>query len=310
MEKIKEIKVKKGTEEVVVPAAISQIYYNDKNNLEISNNTDTDEAGSKINIVAKGAIQLKPGVTKKGKSAAIALDSENDTVNPTEVLVQVTNGADGEYKDKTMRLKLQAAEVVLDTKDAYTGDYDPAEIHIKARCDNKENPVYVKQHARAFDFRCHNHGGIALQIAGKDSSGHENKIKFESDRTNGIEFPYTYSGTYSGEGGKGLEFATFNNVHTSIFTYDYRFNKDGNIYAVTRGVPAETENGKIDYPTQTDDFKDIITGDTPKTTWEELVKTINTLNQQVGSNISVVSVLKNLIKWAQEQGFQLIDFSM
>lgn len=271
MEQIKQIKVKNTSgENITVDAALSQIYYNAKGNLEISTDAEHDEAGAKLNLVSKGAIQLKPGLTKKGKSAAIALDSEFDTVNPTEVLVQVTNGADGDYKDKTMRLKLQAAEIVLDTKDAYIGDFSTDEIHVKARCDNKNNPIYVKHHGRAFDFRCHDHGGIALQIAGKDSDSHENKIKFESDRTNAIT---QSAGTYNGEGGKGLEFATFNNLHTSIFTNDYRFNKDGKIYAVTREAPVSVD-GKTDYPTQGDDFKDVL-NENLSCTWEDLVKLVH-----------------------------------
>lgn len=68
---------------------------------------------------------------------------------------------------------------------------------------------YLKVRAQAIDLRCEKHGGIALQPKGYDSDGNMNKIKFEHG------------------GGDGLEFGTFNAEKTSIFTDEYRFNKDG-----------------------------------------------------------------------------------
>lgn len=106
-----------------------------------------------------------------------------------------------------------------------------------------------------------------MQIAGQDGSNHENKIKFESDRTTNIG----EDATYASVGGKGLEFGTFNNLHTSLYTGDYRFKDDAYVYGVTRG-PLETNTltGKIDYPTQYDDFKDIL-NETHKATWKEII---------------------------------------
>lgn len=68
---------------------------------------------------------------------------------------------------------------------------------------------YLKVRAQAIDLRCEKHGGIALQPKGYDSDGNMNKIKFEHG------------------GGDGLEFGTFNSQKTSIFTDEYRFNKNG-----------------------------------------------------------------------------------
>ena len=68
---------------------------------------------------------------------------------------------------------------------------------------------YLKVRAQAIDLRCEKHGGIALQPKGYDNEGNMNKIKFEHG------------------GGDGLEFGTFNAEKTSIFTNEYRFNKDG-----------------------------------------------------------------------------------
>jgi hypothetical protein len=151
------------------------------------------------------------------------------------------------------------------------------EIHIEAKFDDfgkvsgfdgdDEQWAELKLHSRNLDLRCHDHGGIALQIAGHDGRGNENKIKFESDRTTQIGA----TKNYSGEGGKGLEFGTFNNEHASLFCGDYRFKKDAQVYAVTRETPTQTSTGKIDYPTQADDFKDVINAATPSATWDEII---------------------------------------
>ena len=132
-----------------------------------------------------------------------------------------------------------------------------------------EEYAELKIEARNVDIRCYDHGGIALQPCGKDGDDFENKIKFESSRISPLGTIGTIS--YADEGGKGLEFGTFNNEHTSLFTGDYRFNKDGKVYAVTRGTP-ETSDGKTDYPTQEDDFKDIVDS-TLGVTWGEIIKT-------------------------------------
>lgn len=152
------------------------------------------------------------------------------------------------------------------------------EINLEAKFDDFGDSEYngydgydeqwaeFKIKSRNLDLRCNGHGGIALQIAGKDSGHHENKIKFESDRVNNIGA----TGSYCGEGGKGLEFGTFNNEHASLFCGDYRFKGDADVYGVTRGALELNSKGKTDYPTQTDDFKDIL-DPTNKATWNEII---------------------------------------
>ena len=135
---------------------------------------------------------------------------------------------------------------------------------------NKEKWAELKIKSRNIDLRCNNHGGIALQIAGKDGDDNENKIKFESDRIT----PVTEAASYNGEGGKGLEFGTFNNLHTSLYTGDYRFKGTGSVYGVTRGELETTDTGKMDYPTQSDDFKDIL-DENNKATWNEIISAAN-----------------------------------
>lgn len=121
---------------------------------------------------------------------------------------------------------------------------------------------YLKVRAQAIDLRCEDHGGIALQPKGNDGDGHENKIKFEHG------------------GGDGLEFGTFNTEHTSLFTGDYRFNKNGVIRLATRTTQVSDKADANDattaykYVKAADDFYDNIDSNDPTCTWEDIVKFI------------------------------------
>ena len=269
--------------------ALEGIYVNPSNNLEINASVG---GGEKLNLVASDAIQIKPG-----DGEPLQLDCEQnsglaDKGDPNEYGVKVCNG-NMPKASRVVGLKLNAAELILDTQKANTTEYDPEEFQVKFRYDKKENPIYAKMKARAFDLRCMNHGGIALQIAGQDSGSHENKIKFESDRT-------TVPGAtavYNGEGGKGLEFGTFNNEHSSLYTGDYRFKGDAYVYGVTRNTPAMNANGKTDYPTQGDDFKDVITPSTPKATWNEILDAADkckNLNETITAEVTRAALSGNV----------------
>lgn len=103
-------------------------------------------------------------------------------------------------------------------------------------------------------------GNVLISPKGTDSQNHENKIIFK------------------GVGQK--EFGAFNSGDASIYTNRYRFNEDGIIYPVTRGVPVNTYNIEgdassgikdINYPTQSDGFKDIINNN-KSCTWGDVVK--------------------------------------
>lgn len=121
---------------------------------------------------------------------------------------------------------------------------------------------YLKVRAHAIDLRCEDHGGIALQPKGFDSDDNMNKIKFEHG------------------GGDGLEFGTFNTEHTSLFTGDYRFNKNGVIKLATRTTVASDKADLSDsttaykYVKAADDFYDNIDANDPTCTWEDIVKYI------------------------------------
>lgn len=250
--------------------ALKAIWVNTSNNFEINAGA---AGGEKLNLVAGDAIQIKTG-----DGEPLQLDCEQNTVDINEYGVKVCNGAMPKAT-RVVGLKVNAAELTLDTQKANTAEFDPEEFQIKVRNDKwnggeqigTTGPIYLKAKARAFDFRCYDHGGIALQIAGHDGSGHENKIKFESDRTTQIGA----TPSYCKEGGKGLEFGTFNNEHSSLYTGDYRFKGDAEVYGVTRNAPVQSSTGKIDYPTQGDDFKDVINASTPHATWNEILDAAN-----------------------------------
>lgn len=276
--------------------SVAGVGLNAKNNLEISNRPDstianpvtTSSTGDKVNIVSNGSIQIKPGMKDESKAGEVAFDNEFNTADPYELKMHICNGAKvgdtDKYAKDTMALKLNVAEITLDTKKANEdkeegatkGKFDPKEMKIRVCCDkwNKgksvdgsAGPQYAKWEARAHDIRCFDHGGIALQIAGADGDNHENKIKFESDRTSGIgETP-----VYCGEGGKGVEFGTFNTEKASLYVGEYRFRGESKVYGVTRNNLYKNEKGKTDYEKQSDDFADV-KDETKCATWNDIIK--------------------------------------
>lgn len=247
----------------------------DKHNLTILTTVEDqyekngEMKGGKINIEPISDLQMKPGDD--------IIMCSHHREDPTEVSVKIHDG-----EDHPVKLQVNAADILLTTKDknktktkdengadTNTALYDdPSVLNVTVNS-AKNTRGYLKVRAQAIDLRCEANGGIALQPKGNDSNDHENKIKFEHN------------------GGDGKEFGTFNTEKTSIFTDEYRFNKDGYVYAVTRGplettykTPNDPASGvkKIDYPTQADDFKDIL-DNTLKCTWEELVIAVNKIKE-------------------------------
>ena len=155
---------------------------------------------------------------------------------------------------------------------------------------------YLKVRAQAIDLRCEKHGGIALQPKGYDSDGNMNKIKFEHG------------------GGDGLEFGTFNAEKASIFTDEYRFNKDG-VWKMARrktelsGKTIVDEgtipNGKVatgmykyiknDSNNQligcepADDFYDFIDVSDEQCTTKDIIKTAYALNNYPGVHTKITN---------------------
>ena len=229
----------------------SFLYMNDKGNLCLETTAENTPAGKKgkINIEANDDIQIKPGDD-------IMLYGDHRGEGKTdEVSIKVMDGT-GE-NDVPAKLQVNMSEITLTTKDKAGADAGVLDINVNKA---KNTKGYLKVRAQAIDLRCEANGGIALQPKGNDGDGNENKIKFEHN------------------GGDGKEFGTFNTEKTSIFTDEYRFKGDGNVYAVTRGalettykVDNDPSSGvkKIDYPTQGDDFKDIpVTEEGSNCTWD------------------------------------------
>lgn len=246
--------------------------------------------GGKINIEPYTDLQIKAGDD-------ITLYSHHRE-DPEELSVKVLNGAEISATDQAaideypVDLQLNASNVILTTKDkaitiseknkarAAVNKGDTADkanimnveiktgVKAKKATASKGQYGYLKVRANAIDLRCEDHGGIAIQPKGYDSDGNMNKIKFEHG------------------GGDGLEFGTFNTEKSSLFTGEYRFNKNGEIYLATRETEAsgKTDDGVFDnnpagkdatnaykYVKQADDFYDVIDANDPHCTWGDIV---------------------------------------
>ena len=208
--------------------------------------------GGKINIEPISDLQVKAGDD-------IILYSHHRPVDKQdEVSVKVTDG-----DDVPVKLQLNAAEMTLTTKDKTGDDANVFDINVNSE---KNTKGYLKVRAQAIDLRSESHGGIALQPKGSDGQNHMNKIKFEHG------------------GGDGLEFGTFNTEKTSIFTDEYRFNREGVWKMATRekevsdkyDVSDETTHYK--YTKQADDFYDVIAQDDEQCKTKDIIKTAFALN--------------------------------
>jgi len=158
-----------------------------------------------------GNIAFKPGddiefwAHKRGTS-------KNDEVS-IKMLTEVPKASDPTKTDEVAaKLQLNVADIVLTSKDKQTKS-DEMNVTVNKAANTRG---YLKVRAQAIDLRCEEAGGIALQPKGYDGNGNMDKIKFEHG------------------GGDGLEFGTFNTEHTSLYTDDYRFKKDGVIKLSTR----------------------------------------------------------------------------
>ena len=243
----------------------SFLYLNDKGNLCLettAENTPANKKG-KLNIESRDDIQIKPGDD-------IMLYGDHRGEGKTdEVSIKVMDGT-GE-DDVPAKLQVNMSEITLTTKDKTGNDSNVLDININRA---KNTKGYLKVRAQAIDLRCEDHGGIALQPKGEDSDHNMNKIKFEHG------------------GGDGLEFGTFNTEKTSIFTDEYRFNKEGVWKMATRSKVASDKADASDptttykYVKQADDFYDIIDSSDAVATTESIIKSSNALN---GTNIRTVN---------------------
>lgn len=264
-EQINKIFLSNGTE--IDASTFLYFLLSAKGNIEIG-------SPKNINFEPTKSIKFKPG---SGAQVEFLADHTGDL---GEVLLKALVAVDAEGNDLAaelpIRFKFNCNEIEFNKKGA--AEVDTFDIKYKTGRKENKGDVYcqAKMKARSWDIRCMEHGGIALQPNGQDGDGHENKIKFESNRVSNIGG----AARYNGSGGDGMEFGTFNNEHSSLFTGDYRFNGDAPIYGVTRGELVEDSvTGKVDYPTQADDFKDIIPDDQKSNpiTWNDIIKAVQYL---------------------------------
>lgn len=240
---------------------LKNVYINDKGNLNIETSAEIGNTKKgKINIESMDDIQIKPGDD-------ITFYSHHRVGNEEEVAIKIMNGAEliPQKSDYPVKLQINCSEINLTTKDKDLHPKDGSKANVMDVVVNqsKNKKGYLKVRAQAIDLRCEEHGGIALQPKGRDGQGNMNKIKFEHG------------------GGDGLEFATFNTEKTSIFTEEYRFNKNGVIKIATRqSEPSDKADLSDDtttykYTKQSDDFYDVISPGDPTCTWEDIVKYIH-----------------------------------
>lgn len=175
-----------------------------------------------------GDIALKPGddiqyashhrePKKRDKIVVKNIDGEDNPVKlnvvagEIELAVGTTKNPKTATRKKDKTTGADTAEAMFKPTDAKTLDVKILTGNVLDEGGNNERDerAYLKVRAQAIDLRCEKHGGIALQPKGYDSDGNMNKIKFEHG------------------GGDGLEFGTFNTEKTSIFTDEYRFNREG-----------------------------------------------------------------------------------
>ena len=223
----------------------------------VSGNNINIEPRESVDTTKGGNISLKPGDD-------IELCSHHRVAaNQDEVSVKVIDG-----DDVPVKLQVNAAEMTLTTKDK-TGD-NAAVFDVTVNS-AKNTRGYLKVRAQAIDLRSESHGGIALQPKGYDGdqTPHMNKIKFEHG------------------GGDGLEFGTFNTEHTSLYTNDYRFKKDGLIKLSTRtpvvtysNYQANDDTTHYTYTKQADDFYDVIDNNDPTCTWNDILVAVNYIKSQ------------------------------
>lgn len=213
-----------------------------------------------------GDVQIKPGDD-------ITLESHHrSTDKRDEITVKTSNGQSGNAK-APVKLQIIAADMTLSSK-GKTEDSNVMNINVT----DGTTKGYLKVRAQAIDLRSETHGGIALQPKGLDSNDHMNKIKFEHG------------------GGDGLEFGTFNAEKTSIFTDEYRFNKEGVWKMATRTKVESNKKDNADPTTyfkyvknQSDDFYDNIDVNDEQCTTKDIIKTASAMNNYPGVHTKITN---------------------
>lgn len=267
-----------------------------------------------------GDIALKPGDDiqfcshhrEPKKRDKVVLKNIDGNDNPVKMQVvagemELAVGTASNPKSATRKKDKTSGEDISDQPLFKSNDNKTLDIKILSGAvldegtnDERDERAYLKVRAQAIDLRCEKHGGIALQPKGYDSEGNMNKIKFEHG------------------GGDGLEFGTFNTEKTSIFTNEYRFNKDGIWKMATRETEA-SEKDIVDEGTipagkaatglykykknnianqkegfePADDFYDFVNNEDAQTTTKDIINTSAALNNDfIETSLSAKKNLK------------------
>ena len=275
-----------------------------------------------------GDIALKPGddiqfcshhraPKKRDKVVIKIIDGSDNPVKMQMVAGEIEFAVGTSNNPKTATFKKDKT-TGADTEDKLFKNGDAKVMDFKILTGNvldegtdneRDERAYLKIRAQAIDLRCEKHGGIALQPKGYDSDGNMNKIKFEHG------------------GGDGLEFGTFNTEKTSIFTDEYRFNKNGVWKMATRQkvasdktiidegqVPAGKENtAAFKYVKQEDDFYDVIDNTDAQCTTEDIIKTSSVLNGTPKIHTKITSKgnleIASVNKWGKPHYYPINELS-
>lgn len=114
-------------------------------------------------------------------------------------------------------------------------------------------------------------------------------------------------------GGDGLEFGTFNTEKASIFTDEYRFNKEGLWYMTSRVKEASDKADASDnttaykYKKQADDFYDVIDPEDEVADTNAIIKTANAFNYGKNRHAKITS--KGNLEIATVQTFTVTKYT-
>lgn len=236
---------------------------NGVNTTIVSGNNINLEPRESVDSTKGGNISFKPGDDIEFCSHHRLTDNQD------EVSVKVIDG-----DDNPVKLQVNAASMTLTTKDKTGNDANVFDINVNS---GKNTKGYLKVRAQAIDLRCEDHGGIALQPKGTDNQSHMNKIKFEHG------------------GGDGLEFGTFNAEKTSIFTDEYRFNREGVWKMATRTKQVSDKYDNVDetthykYVKTADDFYDNIDVTDEQCTTKDIIKTSYAMNGGKNRHVKITN---------------------
>lgn len=263
-----------------------------KGNVEIS-------SPKNLNIEPTKNTKIKNG--SGGQTELVADNTGDVDENVLKSVTSVDKDGNALESDRTIDLKLNLADLILNNKDAA----DISAIDIKFMTGKKTSKKYVEGKLKGKSIECRaicdgapgTGGGVAAQFTSCDSQFQENAWKVETGRLKDVDEgepteAAQWGEFYGKEGGMGIEIIRVNSQYNSQYSRAYRQKGDAPMYGVTRGALVTTYESdgttikKVDYPKQADGSQDIIPA-------EQLADPL-TMNK-----------LYALYQWAKQQGFTI-----